>query len=196
MKSSREIQLWFHGLVLDTLTQAPVVLLRDEAGEINIPIWIGLAEATSIATALKEIPSYRPLTHDLLKNVITVFGGKVESVCITKIEDGTFFAETRLRSKDNVLYVMDCRPSDGISLAVRVNCPIYVSEEVAKQASVRLEPLTPQGVESVEEKTETAESETKDLEAEQKFLSIQHLDKDKWKEILEKLSPDDFKHKH
>ncbi len=194
MKEQNEIQVWFHGLMLDSLTQSPVVILRDSSGTINIPIWIGMAEATSIATALKEIPSYRPLTHDFLKNVITIFNGTVEAVCITKIEDGTFFAETRLRSKDNILYVIDCRPSDGIALAVRVNCPIYVSEEVAKQSSVRLEPVGESSGEEPSTKSESNESESSD--AEQKFLSIQKLDKDKWKEILEKLSPEDFKHKH
>lgn len=192
MKERAEIQVWFHGLVLDTLTQSPVVILRDSTGSINIPIWIGMAEATSIATALKEIPSYRPLTHDLLKNVITIFNGVVEAICITKIEDGTFFAEMRLRSKDNILYILDCRPSDGIATAVRVNCPIYVSEEVAKQSSVKLESVSENPSEDQNIQTE----ESRPHDAEQKFLTIQKLDKDKWKEILEKLSPEDFKHKH
>ncbi|MCX7952056.1 MAG: bifunctional nuclease family protein [Deltaproteobacteria bacterium] len=195
-KSAREIQLWFHGLVLDTLTQAPVVLLRDESGQINIPIWIGMAEATSIATALKEIPSYRPLTHDFLKTVLTLLGGTVDNVCITKIEDGTFYAETRLKGKDDTTFVIDCRPSDAIALAVRVNCPIFVNEEVAKQSSVRLEPILSESEGGHESSEEKKESHEEDQAAETKFQTLQHLDKDKWKEILEKLSPDDFKHKH
>lgn len=195
MKNPGEIRIWFHGLVLDTMTQAPVILLRDESGEINIPIWIGMAEATSIATALKEIPAYRPLTHDFLKTVLTLLGGRIDNVCINKVEDGTFYAETRMRGKDDTLYVIDCRPSDAIALAVRVNCPIFVTEEVAKQAAVKLEPII-SGPELSSEENPGENPKESESPAEVKFKTIQQFDKDKWKEILEKLSPDDFKYKH
>jgi bifunctional DNase/RNase len=190
VKKSGEIRVWLQGLAIDTLTQSPVLILRDEAGEVAIPIWIGIAEATSIASALKEIPSFRPLSHDLIKSLLMCLSATLESVAIVKLEEGTFFAEARVRAKDGTLYVLDSRPSDAIALAVRFNSPIFVAEEVARSSFVRIETT---GSQAEQGEKEAREGEKKiDLQVE----SLQHLDKEKWKEILEKLNPEDFKHKH
>jgi len=129
-------------LIFDEISQMGIVLLEEEMIPQQeqqklkvLPIWIGVFEAQSILFKLQNLFFPRPLTHDLLKNVIETMSGKVEYVVITKIQDNTFFAEIHiLKGKDKL--IVDSRPSDAISLAVRVDCSIYVSEEVMLQASV------------------------------------------------------------
>ncbi len=129
-------------LIFDEISQMGIVLLEEETAlkqeQQNpkvLPIWIGVFEAQSILFKLQNLFFPRPLTHDLLKNVIEIMSGKVEYVVITKIKDNTFYAEIHiLKGEDKV--VVDSRPSDAISLAIRVDCPIYVTEEVMLQAGV------------------------------------------------------------
>jgi len=129
-------------LIFDEISQMGIVLLEEEKTQSEeqqkvkiLPIWIGVFEAQSILFKLQNLFFPRPLTHDLLKNIIETMSGKVEYVLITKIQDNTFYAEIHiLRGEDKI--VVDSRPSDAISLAIRVDCPIYVSEEVMLQASV------------------------------------------------------------
>ena len=129
------IEMFVVGLVLDPNTQAPVVVLKDETGELHLPIWVGVAEATSIASAIKEIEMARPLTHDLMLDVIDQAGLRVERVFITSLKDSTYYSELILALGDRAV-IFDARPSDAIAVALRASAPIFVTEEVLKQAQI------------------------------------------------------------
>ena len=123
------------GLTLDPVTKTPIVVLKDEAENLNLPIWIGLLEATSMATELEGIKMARPMTHDLLKNLLEQFGAIIEAIEVTKLEENTFFAAIHIQIGDRRLTI-DSRPSDAISLALRTESPIYVAREVLAASSV------------------------------------------------------------
>ncbi|MBL7662763.1 bifunctional nuclease family protein [bacterium] len=182
------MEMFVAGLVLDQNTNAPIVLLKEQTGKICLPIWIGLPEATAIASALKQVTLTRPMTHDLLANSINMFGAKVTRVIIHAIQDNTFLARIELTAGD-ALKLMDARPSDAIALAVRVNAKIFVSEEVLKQAQVTLSSAI--GGEGGEIRAEDEEF-TASTEGATDFSAIE---KDKWAEILAEMDPDDFKYK-
>jgi len=187
----KEIEMFVAGLVLDPTSNAPIVVLKDAQGERCLPIWIGLAEATAIASELKKVEMSRPMTHDLLKNVIHELGGRVVKILITSLVENTFIANIEIVVGDMVR-VVDSRPSDAIALSVRTNAPIMVNEDVLKQAQVTLVGLnTAEGEEGAEDagmKLAEAGSESSDSN----FAAI---DKDKWAEILADMDPEDFKYK-
>ncbi|MFN3551309.1 MAG: bifunctional nuclease family protein [Endomicrobiia bacterium] len=128
-------------LMFDEVSQMGIVLLEEETQQIQqvqkkvLPIWIGMFEAQAILFKLQNLFFPRPLTHDLLKNIIETLKFSVEYVVITKIESNTFFAEIHIK-KDNEKFVIDSRPSDALALAVRADAEIYVNEEVIIQAGV------------------------------------------------------------
>lgn len=127
-------------LMFDEISQMGIVLLEEETQKEQpqkkvLPIWIGMFEAQAILFKLQNLFFQRPLTHDLLKNVIETLKSSVEYVVITKIENNTFFAEIHIK-KDNEKFVIDSRPSDALALAVRVEVPIYVNEKVMLQAGM------------------------------------------------------------
>ncbi len=128
-------------LMFDEVSQMGIVLLEEETQQIQnvkkkvLPIWIGMFEAQAILFKLQNLFFPRPLTHDLLKNIIETLKFSVEYVIITKIENNTFFAEIHIK-KDKEKFVIDSRPSDALALAVRVDADIYVNEEVILQAGV------------------------------------------------------------
>ncbi len=175
------------GLVLDPQSNAPIVILKDPAGEACLPIWIGLPEATAIASSLKKVQLARPMTHDLLKNTIDELGGSVIRVVISSLIENTFIATIELKVGDS-LRVIDSRPSDAIALAVRVNCQIFVAAPVQAQANVTIIPLPAEGAEEVQVSTDQLVTEGQD----QNFANIE---KDKWEELLAEMDPDDFKYK-
>ena len=158
------------GLTLDPVTKTPIVVLRDAENKLNLPIWIGLLEATAMATELEGIKMARPMTHDLLNTVINELGAAVEAIEVNDLKDNTFFATVRLRRHDQLLSI-DSRPSDAISLALRTKSPIYVAKKVLEQSSV----------------LQQADEE--------KDQNLSNVSRDKWAEILEKMVPDDFKYK-
>ena len=158
------------GLTLDPVTKTPIVILKDPDNKLNLPIWIGLLEATAMATELEGIKMARPMTHDLLRNIIGEMGGAVEAVEITDLKENTYFALIHLRFSSGQLS-LDARPSDAISLALRTKSPIYVSKRVLESSSV---------LQQAEEGGET---------------NLSNIPADKWSEILEKMTPDDFKYK-
>ncbi len=129
-------------LSVDAVSNQPVIILRpvdEEGSEARLlPIWIGHPEATAILLALQDVEPPRPMTHDLLHNVITSFGHIIERVEITRLEEGTFYAALVLRGEEHSVAI-DARPSDSIALAVRTGSPIYVAEEVMKEAAVLAE---------------------------------------------------------
>ena len=126
-------------LAVDPRSSQPVILLKplDEApGEgMLLPIWIGQPEATSILLALEGAELPRPLTHDLMKNLLDTLGAQLDQVVITQVDEGTFFAELTLSTADHTMLV-DARPSDSIALAIRVGAPIFVAEDVLAEAAV------------------------------------------------------------
>ena len=183
--SKNDVEMYVAGLVLDPGSNAPIVILKDSTGNICLPIWIGLSEATAIASALKKVEIVRPMTHDLLKNLIDELGGRVMKIHIRSIENNTFFADIELVIGETIK-IIDARPSDAIALAVRVGCSITVAREVLDQAQVTLVTINPETLEEVELEPQPEDSEN------QNFANIE---KDKWEEILAEMDPEDFKYK-
>ncbi|WP_432735940.1 bifunctional nuclease family protein [Maridesulfovibrio sp. FT414] len=125
-----------YGLAVENDTEAPVLVLKDEASGMVLPIWIGAMEAMAISMVLNEMSFPRPMTHDLLLSTIATFGGTVTSVDIVDIEQGTFYAEIMIQKGDEVIAI-DARPSDAVALAVRADCPVRVSQKVLDMAGTR-----------------------------------------------------------
>ena len=151
------------GLAMDPASNTPIVILKTEDGEKTLPIWIGLLEATSIASALQEIKFDRPMTHDLFKNLTDELNLHIDRIDICDLKDNTFFAEIHFASKEQT-FTMDARPSDAIALALRFKAPIFVEEVV------------------IEKSLAGPTSEVVDDSDEGK----------KWADYLKSLSPDDF----
>lgn len=189
MDEEQDKEMVVAGLVLDPASNAPIVILKEPEGDICLPIWIGLAEAQAIASALKNVEVIRPMTHDLLVNVINDLGGKILRVVISSLKDNTFFASVEV-SVGDAMRVIDARPSDAIALAVRVKAPIMVREEVLEQAQVTLVAVSAEDVEGEGEgvNVEPSGGQTED----KNFASIE---KDRWADILAEMDPDDFKYK-
>ncbi|KPK99489.1 MAG: hypothetical protein AMJ91_07595 [candidate division Zixibacteria bacterium SM23_73_3] len=118
-----------NGLALDMATNSPVVILSSSDSDRLLPIWIGHYEALAIAMELSGVTSRRPLTHDLLKSVITTMGGKVQKVEVTELKEQTFYAKIYIEMNGTILKV-DARPSDSIALALKTRVPLYVEEEL------------------------------------------------------------------
>lgn len=123
------IEVKVHGVVRDENTETQIVILRDEHGADVLPIWVGLAEGNAIRLAQEGIVTPRPMTHDLLKSVAAHLGIQVRQVVITDVKKTTYYATVYLVSK-GVERTLDARPSDAIALALRVQCPIYVTQDV------------------------------------------------------------------
>jgi uncharacterized protein len=152
------------GLVMDPQTNTPIVILKDLQEKRSLPIWIGLLEATSIATELEKIQFPRPMTHDLIKSFFTELNVTVERIEVCDLRNNTYFALIYLRDQDR-LSTIDARPSDAIAIALRMNAPIFVNEDV----------LT---------KSQNNEESARPL-----FTKDQ---KDDWADLLEKLDPEEF----
>ncbi|MGH7654129.1 MAG: bifunctional nuclease family protein, partial [Gemmatimonadaceae bacterium] len=116
-------------LGLDSGSNSFVVILQEKGGDRILPIWIGRMEAEAIAAHLDGVQRERPMTHDLARSLIAALGGQVRRVNITRVEDGTFFAEMHL-VRDQTVYVVDARPSDSIAIAVRFDAPIFAADEL------------------------------------------------------------------
>src|SRR5437868_11281136 len=121
-------------IVINEVHDQQVIMLREVDGERSFPIVIGIFEATSIDRRVKGIQSPRPLTHDLLANVIDNLGGDLQDIFISELSEHTYFAKLRIR-KDGEIIEVDCRPSDAIALAVTAKVPIFVAEDVIEEAS-------------------------------------------------------------
>ncbi|SFN44632.1 bifunctional nuclease family protein [Mycetocola miduiensis] len=162
------VQVRIVGVALDSRGQ-PLILLKplsETGSERMLPIWIGAQEATSILIAVEGAEAPRPLSHDLMKTLLETVGATVERVDVTKIEDGTFYAEITLHTKDGALAI-DSRPSDAIALAARMDAPIWVNDEVLEEA----------GIVDEGEKTDPVEQEER---------------VDEFRKFLDEVDPDDF----
>lgn len=127
------VPMTIKGLMLDPVTNSPIVVLKDDDDKIFLPIWVGVFEANAIALQLENIATPRPMTHDLLKNVIAEIHGNIVKIVINDLRDSTFYALIHM-SIDGRALEIDARPSDAIALALRAEAPIFVSQSVLAQA--------------------------------------------------------------
>ena len=126
-----EVEMKIRGLMMDPVTNMPIVILKDVAGDAVLPIWVGIYEANAIALEIEKVTTPRPMTHDLIKNLLTGLDARVHKVVVNDLREDTFFAVIWLEQEGKVISV-DSRPSDALALALRLDCPIYVEDEVLK----------------------------------------------------------------
>ncbi len=124
-----EIEMKIRGLMVDPVTNTPIVILRDSSGNSILPIWVGVYEANAIALEIEKVSTPRPMTHDLIRNLLTGVEAKVSKVVVSELREETFYAVIWLE-KDGQVISVDSRPSDALALALRLDCPIYVEEQV------------------------------------------------------------------
>jgi hypothetical protein len=171
------------GLALDPRTESPILLLRDEAGQRVLPIWIGVAEATAIAAKVENIDLPRPMTHDLTQALVDTLGGRIGRVAITSLRESTFYASVYVLLGE-VESALDARPSDAVALALRANAPIFVDEQVfADGAAVVVEATEAAAgeapAESAPEVGASGADEVKQTAAERWNTLLEHMDDDK-----------------
>ncbi len=130
-----DIEVRIRGLMMDPSTNMPIVVLKDVASDTVMPIWVGIFEANAIFNEIEKVSSSRPMTHDLTRNLIRHLNAELERVVITELKEETFLAVLWLKQGDEPM-VVDARPSDAIALALRADCPIYVSEQVMQTAKL------------------------------------------------------------
>jgi bifunctional DNase/RNase len=152
------------GLTVDPVTNSPIVILKEIDGDQTLPIWIGLLEATAIASEMEGIKFSRPMTHDLLRNLMDMVDVKVAKIEVSDLKNNTYYAVIHFKHGEKKMSI-DARPSDALAISLRVKAPIYVAEEVIKQSS------------QIELKAEPQDKSEKGK---------------KWQEILESLNPEDF----
>lgn len=157
------VEMKVTGLTIDPFTSMPIIILKDLEEKNALPIWIGLIEASAIATELEKIQLSRPMTHDLLRDILAAVEVDVTQVAVTDLADNTFYARIYLRHHGRAIE-MDARPSDAIAIALRTKAPIFVEKEVVDKSR------------KIDLSHETAEDSKKQ----------------KWTEILENLNPEDF----
>jgi len=164
-----DVKMTVAGITLDSTNNMPIIILKSEDDEVAIPIWIGLIEASAIATELEGIKLGRPMTHDLLKNILEGMGGKLKRIVVNDLKENTFYASLFVELNQAEVEI-DSRPSDAIALALRCNAEIYVSQKVID---------TSQHIDvSTLKAALQSDGEGKN--------------KDKWTELLENLKPEDF----
>jgi uncharacterized protein len=156
-------QMKVTGLVMDPHSNTPILVLKDVDDDTTLPIWIGLLEATAIATELENIQFPRPMTHDLIRTFFDHLNVKVERIEVCDLKNNTYYALIHIRSGEN-LSSIDSRPSDAIAIALRTNAPIFVSDEVI----------------------------TKYQKSDQEKPAFDKANKEQWAEMLDKLDPSDF----
>lgn len=159
------VEMKVFGLAIDPVAGAPIVILKDLDGKRAVPIWIGLFEASAIATQLEKIDLSRPMTHDLLLNVITSLRARITSVVINDLKNNTFFATIHLEQNGAELLI-DSRPSDAIALALRASAPIFVDEMVVEKSM--------------------------DVHFTKQAGDLKKYTKEELREFLENLAPEDF----
>jgi len=153
-----EIEVKIRALMMDPNSGTPIIILKDVNSETMLPIWVGAYEANAIALEIEKIAPPRPMTHDLLRNLIVELGLTVDRVVVTSLRDNTFFAVIEMSGADGESVRLDSRPSDAIALALRADCPIFVDSEViqASKNSVSED-------EQAESESETGEEEWPDV---------------------------------
>jgi bifunctional DNase/RNase len=130
-----DIEMKIRGLLVDPSTNSPIVVLKDVSSDVVLPIWVGVYEWNAIWLEVEKASPPRPMTHDLLKNLVHGLNAEIQRVVVTELKDDTFYAVIWME-QNGELVTLDARPSDALALALRVDCPIYVNEEVLKVAKV------------------------------------------------------------
>jgi len=128
-----EIEMTIKGLMIDPITNMPIVILKDKAGDRVLPIWVGVFEANAIALQMENISTPRPMTHDLLRNILSEIEADVQRIVVCELKENTFYAMIYLNCEGQTMAV-DARPSDAIALALRTKAPIFVEEAVVESA--------------------------------------------------------------
>src|ERR1700731_2054682 len=128
-----EVEMTIRGLMMDPVTQMPIVILRDVSGNAVLPIWVGVYEANAIALEIEKVSTPRPMTHDLIKSLLLGLNTDLRKVVVSELKDDTFYAVIWL-DREGELISVDSRPSDALALALRLDCPIYVEETVLKNS--------------------------------------------------------------
>ncbi len=130
-----EVEMKIRGLMMDPVTNMPIVILKDMSGDSVLPIWVGIYEANAIALEIEKVSTPRPMTHDLLKNVLVGLDTQVRKVVVNDLREDTFFAVIWLE-RDGRIISVDSRPSDALALALRLDCPIFVDDEVLRSSKL------------------------------------------------------------
>jgi hypothetical protein len=130
-----EVEMTIRGLLVDPVSNSPIVILKDVSGDSVLPIWVGVSEAQAIALEMEKVSTPRPMTHDLIKNVLTGLEAQVHKVVVTELREDTFYAVIWLERSGEVVSI-DSRPSDALALALRVDCPIFVDDLVLKSSKL------------------------------------------------------------
>jgi len=130
-----EVEMKIRGLMMDPVTNMPIVVLKDVHGNSVLPIWVGVYEANAIALEIEKVQTPRPMTHDLLRNVFLGLEVRVDKIVVNDLKDDTFYAVIWIE-RDGQLMMIDSRPSDALALALRMDCPIFVEEQVLKNSKV------------------------------------------------------------
>lgn len=128
-----QIEMTIKGLMVDPITNMPIIILRDKDGQRQLPIWVGVFEANAIALQIENVTTPRPMTHDLLRNVIQDLRARIDKIVVSDLKENTFYALIYLTLNGDVVAV-DARPSDAIALALRARAPIFVEERVIDQS--------------------------------------------------------------
>ena len=139
-----EVEMRIRGLLVDPVNNTPIVILKDANSDTVLPIWVGVFEASAIQMEIEKVSTPRPMTHDLIKNVLSGLDAHVHKVVVTELKDDTFYAVIWME-RDGRIISVDSRPSDALALALRVDCPIYVDEEVlktSKKAQTAVDPAS------------------------------------------------------
>jgi bifunctional DNase/RNase len=139
-----EVEMKIRGLMMDPVTNMPIVILKETDSETVLPIWVGIYEANAIALEIEKVSTPRPMTHDLLRNLLVGLEATVRKVVVTELRDDTFYAVIWLDRAGEIISI-DSRPSDAIALALRMDCPIFVEDEVlksSKQAASAIDKVT------------------------------------------------------
>ena len=134
-----EIEVKIRALMMDPNSGTPIIILKDIESDTMLPIWVGAYEANAIALEIEKIAPPRPMTHDLLRNLIIELGMQVERVVVTSLRDNTFFAVIEMRTSDGSTMVLDSRPSDAIALAVRCDAQIFAADDVIEESAIEFQ---------------------------------------------------------
>ena len=130
-----EVEMKIRGLMMDPVTNMPIVILKDVGSDTVLPIWVGVYEANAIALEIEKVTTPRPMTHDLIRNVLAGLDTQVHKVVVTELREDTFYAVIWLERAGQVISI-DSRPSDALALALRVDCPIFVEDDVLKNSKL------------------------------------------------------------
>jgi bifunctional DNase/RNase len=130
-----EVEMKIRGLMMDPVTNMPIVILKDAEGKSVLPIWVGVYEANAIALEIEKVATPRPMTHDLIKNILMGMTTGVRKVVVSELKDDTFFALIWIEHNGEMISI-DARPSDALAVALRLDCPIYVDDAVLKSSKV------------------------------------------------------------